>query len=149
VPKLVVLDEPTSALDVSVQATVLNLLNDLQRDKETTYLFISHDLRVVRYVADRIGVLYRGRLVETGSSEQVFRGPNHPYTKLLLAAASDETVPKAPAQLDVVAQDTETSGCAFASRCPVALPDCRKAQPPVRQAGDGHRIACWRDASDL
>ena len=78
VPKLVVLDEPTSALDVSVQATVLNLLNDLQRDKDTTYLFISHDLRVVRYMADRIGVLYRGRLVETGSSEQIFRGPQPP-----------------------------------------------------------------------
>ncbi|MER8428877.1 ABC transporter ATP-binding protein [Mesorhizobium caraganae] len=149
VPKLVVLDEPTSALDVSVQATVLNLLNDLQRDKDTTYLFISHDLRVVRYMADRIGVLYRGRLVETGSSEQIFRGPNHPYTKLLLAAASDETVPKAPAQLDLAAQAPETSGCAFAGRCPVALPDCRKTQPPVRQAGDGHLIACWRDASDL
>lgn len=149
VPKLVVLDEPTSALDVSVQATVLNLLNDLQRDKDTTYLFISHDLRVVRYMADRIGVLYRGRLVETGSSDQIFRGPNHPYTKLLLAASSDETVPKAPAQLDLAAQAPETSGCSFASRCPVALPDCRKARPPVRQAGDGHRIACWRDASDL
>ncbi|TIM22541.1 MAG: ABC transporter ATP-binding protein, partial [Mesorhizobium sp.] len=74
VPKVVVLDEPTSALDVSVQATVLNLLNDLQHDKDTTYLFISHDLRVVRYMADRIGVLYRGRLVETGTSDQIFRG---------------------------------------------------------------------------
>ncbi|ESY11280.1 ABC transporter ATP-binding protein [Mesorhizobium sp. C386A] len=149
VPKLVVLDEPTSALDVSVQATVLNLLNDLQRDKDTTYLFISHDLRVVRYMADRIGVLYRGRLVETGSSEQIFRGPNHPYTKLLLAASSDETAPRAPAQLHAAAHDAETSGCSFAARCPVALPDCRKAQPPVRQAGDGHLIACWRDASSL
>lgn len=149
VPKLVVLDEPTSALDVSVQATVLNLLNDLQRDKDTTYLFISHDLRVVRYMADRIGVLYRGRLVEAGSSEQIFRGPNHPYTKLLLAASSDETAPRAPAQLDVAAHDAETSGCSFAARCPVALPDCRKAQPPVRQAGDGHLIACWRDTGSL
>jgi oligopeptide/dipeptide ABC transporter ATP-binding protein len=149
VPKLVVLDEPTSALDVSVQATVLNLLNDLQRDKDTTYLFISHDLRVVRYMADRIGVLYRGRLVETGSSEQIFRGPNHPYTKLLLAASSDEMAPRAPAQLDLAAQASETSGCAFAGRCPVALPDCRKAQPPIRQAGDGHLIACWRDANGL
>ncbi|MER9597184.1 ATP-binding cassette domain-containing protein [Mesorhizobium sp. M0244] len=81
VPKIVVLDEPTSALDVSIQATVLNLLNDLQRDKDTTYLFISQDLRVVRYMADRISVLYRSRLDETGSSDQIFRGPNHPYTK--------------------------------------------------------------------
>ncbi|RUW99233.1 ABC transporter ATP-binding protein, partial [Mesorhizobium sp. M2A.F.Ca.ET.037.01.1.1] len=102
-PKVVVLDEPTSALDVSVQATVLNLLNDLQSDRNTTYLFISHDLRVVRYMADRIGVLYRGRLVETGASEQVFRGPNHPYTKQLLAASSDES-PAVSVQAEIAAE---------------------------------------------
>ncbi|TGT54033.1 ABC transporter ATP-binding protein [Mesorhizobium sp. M00.F.Ca.ET.170.01.1.1] len=147
-PKIVVLDEPTSALDVSVQATVLNLLNDLQRDNDTTYLFISHDLRVVRYMADRIGVLYRGRLVEAGSSEQIFRGPNHPYTKLLLSASLDDTTTaKAPAQLDL-AITPEMSGCSFAGRCPVALPDCGKAQPPTRQSGNGHRIACWRASSE-
>ncbi|WP_287349122.1 oligopeptide/dipeptide ABC transporter ATP-binding protein [Mesorhizobium sp.] len=147
-PKFVVLDEPTSALDVSVQATVLNLLNDLQHDKDAAYLFISHDLKVVRYMADRIGVLYRGRLVETGSSEQIFRGPNHPYTTLLLSASSDETVAKAPAQLDLGTQTPEMSGCSFAGRCPVALPKCTRAQPPIRQSGNGHRIACWRDASN-
>jgi oligopeptide/dipeptide ABC transporter ATP-binding protein len=143
VPKIVVLDEPTSALDVSVQATVLNLLNDLQRDKDTTYLFISHDLRVVRYMADRIGVLYRGRLVETGSSDQIFQGPNHPYTKLLLTASSNEAGPKLSAQVDTAA-DIPNIGCSFADRCPLVLPDCRKAEPPVRQAGAGHLIACWR-----
>ncbi|TIV25972.1 MAG: ABC transporter ATP-binding protein [Mesorhizobium sp.] len=142
-PKVVVLDEPTSALDVSVQATVLNLLNDLQRDRNTTYLFISHDLRVVRYMADRIGVLYRGRLVETGTSEQVFGGPNHPYTKLLLAASSDEA-PAASAQAEIAAEITSKSGCSFAGRCPLAQPGCLKAEPPATDAGDGHLIACWR-----
>ena len=142
-PKVVVLDEPTSALDVSVQATVLNLLNDLQRDKDTTYLFISHDLKVVRYMADRIGVLYRGRLVETGSSEQVFRGPNHPYTKLLLKASSDEARPiivQAAAAVDAASN----KGCAFADRCPLAAPACQEAEPASINLGDGHLIACWR-----
>ncbi|MEZ2328436.1 dipeptide ABC transporter ATP-binding protein [Mesorhizobium sp. RCC_202] len=142
-PKVVVLDEPTSALDVSVQATVLNLLNDLQRDKDTTYLFISHDLKVVRYMADRIGVLYRGRLVETGSSEQVFRGPNHPYTKLLLAASSDE-VPAIVVQTATPTETASNSGCAFADRCPLAAPACREAEPASIDLGDGHLIACWR-----
>ncbi|RVC56170.1 ABC transporter ATP-binding protein, partial [Mesorhizobium sp. M00.F.Ca.ET.038.03.1.1] len=139
----VVLDEPTSALDVSVQATVLNLLNDLQRDRNTTYLFISHDLRVVRYMADRIGVLYRGRLVETGTSEQVFRGPNHPYTKLLLAESSDDS-PAVSVQAEIAAEINSNSGCAFAGRCPLAQPGCLKAEPPATDAGDGHLIACWR-----
>ncbi|PBC09822.1 ABC transporter ATP-binding protein [Mesorhizobium sp. WSM3859] len=142
-PKVVVLDEPTSALDVSVQATVLNLLNDLQRDRNTTYLFISHDLRVVRYMADRIGVLYRGRLVETGTSEQVFRGPNHPYTKLLLAASSDEA-PAVSVQAEIAAETTSNSGCAFAGRCPLAQPGCREAEPSAADVGDGHLIACRR-----
>ncbi|WP_421915096.1 dipeptide ABC transporter ATP-binding protein [Mesorhizobium sp.] len=148
-PKVVVLDEPTSALDVSVQATVLNLLNDLQRDKNTTYVFISHDLRVIRYMADRIGVLYRGRLVEVGSSEQVFRGPNHPYTKLLLAASSNEAAQNVSVQAEFQAADVPHGGCSFADRCPLAVADCRTAQPPIRQAGRGHVIACWRQAEDL
>lgn len=147
VPKVVVLDEPTSALDVSVQATVLNLLNDLQRDKDTTYLFISHDLRVVRYMADRIGVLYRGRLVETGSSDQIFQGPNHPYTQLLLAASSDEAAPKLSAPVEIETTGIASKGCSFADRCPLVLPDCRKAEPPARQVAAGHRIACWRQGS--
>ncbi|RWC58654.1 ABC transporter ATP-binding protein [Mesorhizobium sp.] len=144
VPKVVVLDEPTSALDVSVQATVLNLLNDLQRDKDTTYLFISHDLRVVRYMADRIGVLYRGRLVETGSSDQIFRGPNHPYTALLLAASSEDAGPKTSAPVEIEAVGISNTGCSFADRCPLVLPYCRKAEPSATAVEAGHRIACWR-----
>ncbi|MFA6032190.1 MAG: ABC transporter ATP-binding protein [Myxococcota bacterium] len=141
-PRLVVLDEPTSALDVSVQATVLNLLNDLQREHDTAYLFISHDLRVVRYMADRIGVLYRGRLVETGSSDQIFAGPNHPYTEMLLAASANE----GPAAQTLVepAAEVGAGGCSFALRCPLAGADCRAAEPPSRQVEAGHFIACWR-----
>ncbi|MDX8466541.1 ABC transporter ATP-binding protein [Mesorhizobium sp. VK23B] len=142
-PKVVVLDEPTSALDVSVQATVLNLLNDLQREKDTTYLFISHDLRVVRYMADRIGVLYRGRLVETGSSEQVFRGPNHPYTKLLLAASSD-AAQAVSIQAGIAEVTYPAKGCCFADRCPLASPVCGEAEPAPTDMGEGHLIACWR-----
>lgn len=145
-PKVVVLDEPTSALDVSVQATVLNLLNDLQRDNGTTYLFISHDLRVVRYMADRIGVLYRGRLVETGLSEQVFRGPNHPYTKLLLAASSDDA-PATSVQAGV-ATEVPNSGCAFADRCPIADEGCRRAEPEIVELSPGHGVACYKRKYD-
>ncbi|AZO19345.1 ABC transporter ATP-binding protein [Mesorhizobium sp. M1E.F.Ca.ET.045.02.1.1] len=140
-PKVMVLDEPTSALDVSVQATVLNLLNDLQRDKDTTYLFISHDLKVVRYMADRIGVLYRGRLVETGSSEQVFRGPNHPYTSLLLAASSED---QASVVSILVEAASRPKGCCFADRCPLVEEACRTAEPPIKELGPGHTIACHK-----
>ncbi|MDX8481957.1 ABC transporter ATP-binding protein [Mesorhizobium sp. VK24D] len=140
-PKVVVLDEPTSALDVSVQATVLNLLNDLQRDKDTTYLFISHDLKVVRYMADRIGVLYRGRLVETGSSEQVLRGPNHPYTSLLLATSSEDQASVVSTQVEAA---SEPKGCCFADRCPLVEEACRTAEPPIKELGPGHAIACYK-----
>lgn len=148
-PRLVVLDEPTSALDVSVQATVLNLLNDLQKTKDTAYLFISHDLRVVRYMADRIGVLYRGRLVETGSSDQIFAGPNHPYTQMLLAASSNEGRTMAQAAIEAspdASLDNALAGCAFAGRCPLADDACRKAQPVAREVEAGHVIACWKRA---
>ncbi|TPL86231.1 ABC transporter ATP-binding protein [Mesorhizobium sp. B2-3-12] len=148
-PRLVVLDEPTSALDVSVQATVLNLLNDLQRSKQTAYLFISHDLRVVRYMADRIGVLYRGRLVETGTSDQIFAGPNHPYTQMLLAASSNEgqaaTIAEASPAIEA-GSDASLAGCAFAARCPLAAEACRNAEPVPREVEPGHVIACWKRA---
>nr|WP_245432482.1 ABC transporter ATP-binding protein [Mesorhizobium loti] len=146
-PKLVVLDEPTSALDVSVQATVLNLLNDLQRRDDTAYLFISHDLRVVRYMADRIGVLYRGRLVEEGSSEQIFAGPNHPYTQMLLAAGDTEPGLAEPARFASEIETQGGQGCAFAGRCPQAQPACMEAEPPGRTVAEGHTIHCWQRGS--
>lgn len=145
-PKLVVLDEPTSALDVSVQATVLNLLNDLQRRDDTAYLFISHDLRVVRYMADRIGVLYRGRLIEEGSSNQVFTGPNHPYTEMLLGASSGDTAPKRakPSPFASEVDSWSSQGCAFAARCREVQPACLEAEPPRRAIAEGHTISCWQ-----
>ncbi|MFE0013434.1 dipeptide ABC transporter ATP-binding protein [Mesorhizobium sp. NPDC059054] len=146
-PKLVVLDEPTSALDVSVQATVLNLLNDLQQRDETAYLFISHDLRVVRYMADRIGVLYRGHLVEEGSSDQIFAGPNHPYTEMLLAASSGDTDLAKPTSFASEIETQPSRGCAFAGRCPQAQPVCAEAEPPCRPVAGGHTIRCWQRGS--
>ncbi|TIT30440.1 MAG: ABC transporter ATP-binding protein, partial [Mesorhizobium sp.] len=128
---------------------VLNLLNDLQKTKDTAYLFISHDLRVVRYMADRIGVLYRGRLVETGSSDQIFAGPNHPYTQMLLAASSNEGRTMAQAAIDAgpdAGLDASFAGCAFAGRCPLAEDACRKAEPVAREVEAGHVIACWKGA---
>lgn len=139
-PGIVVLDEPTSALDVSVQATVLNLLNDLQRTRGTTYLLISHDLNVVRYMADRVGVLYRGHLVETGPAERVFRGPNHPYTRLLLTSEGDKCG---------AGSQVPHSGCVFAARCPVADARCWKDSPPARRDDADHMIRCWRELSEL
>jgi peptide/nickel transport system ATP-binding protein len=142
-PKIVVLDEPTSALDVSVQATVLNLLNDLQAGHGTAYLFISHDLKVVRYMADRIGVLYRGQLVETGAADRIFEGPNHPYTTSLLSSAL-----AAPILLEDPTVTVER-GCHYADRCPFVLPKCRDVPPPKRTDGDDHIISCWHDISEL
>lgn len=139
-PRLVVLDEPTSALDVSVQAAVLNLLNDLQRKRRTSYLLISHDLNVVRYMADHVGVLYRGHLVETGPAERVFQGPNHPYTRLLLTSAEC----KEPAGSPLARR-----GCVFADRCPIADARCQQESPPARRDDADHMILCWRERAEL
>lgn len=143
-PRIIVLDEPTSALDVSVQESVLNLLNDLQRENGTTYLFISHDLNVVRHMSDYVGVLYQGRLVEVGPTDSVFAGPNHPYTRLLLSSAFD--APARQPRSEAPAAATSLSGCVFVGRCPVAMPRCSDEAPPQRpetKSQDSHYIACW------
>ncbi|WP_207481092.1 dipeptide ABC transporter ATP-binding protein [Arenibaculum pallidiluteum] len=147
-PRLVLLDEPTSALDVSVQAAVLNLLRDLQRRSGAAYLFISHDLAVVRYMADRIAVLYQGELVEEGPAERVFAPPHHPYTEALIAAVPrlDGTSAAAGADEGGDAADGEgqarAAGCVFRRRCAAAGPRCAEP-PPWRDLGGGHRIRCW------
>jgi oligopeptide/dipeptide ABC transporter ATP-binding protein len=156
-PKLIVCDEPVSALDVSIQAQILNLLQGLQRDFDLTYLFISHDLGVVRHVSDRIAVMYLGRIVEVADADVLYDNPKHPYTAALLSA-----VPKGGAnggqsgrivlEGDVPSPVNPPSGCSFHPRCPKArlvagndsVPEvCRTDVPELRALGQDHRAACW------
>ncbi|MEY8838630.1 ABC transporter ATP-binding protein, partial [Cribrihabitans sp. XS_ASV171] len=143
-PRLIVCDEPTSALDVSVQAQVLNLMSDLKDELGLTYLFISHDLTVVRHMADRIGVLYLGQLVEEADPETLFETPRHPYTQMLLAAAPKldsfgET--KAVPQGEIPDPINPPPGCVFNPRCPFATDRCRSERPELRRMGET-RVAC-------
>ena len=153
-PRLVVCDEPVSALDVSVQAAVLNLLVDLQQEHDSSYLFISHDLSVVQYVADRIAIVYLGKVMEIGTTEQVFAPPHHPYTEALLSAVPipDPDVEQEQIRLvgSVPNPANPPSGCVFQTRCPRRLgPVCEQEAPPVRQAADGHYIACHIPLEEL
>jgi len=152
-PRIVVCDEPTSALDVSVQAAILNLLVDLQRDHRVSYLFISHDLGVVRYLADRIAVLYLGRLMEIGPAEAVFGGPRHPYTEALLSAVPSIDAPQEERirlQGEIPSAAQPPSGCVFHTRCPRYLGDlCREQEPPLHPAGMGHGIRCHIPVEEL
>jgi peptide/nickel transport system ATP-binding protein len=151
--KLVICDEPVSGLDVSVQATVLNLLQELQARWGTAYLFISHDLQVVQYLADRIIVLYRGHIVETGSTDQVFSGPNHPYTELLLSAIPqpDPDAPRLRLALrsEMQADTYNGHGCPFQGRCHRKIGEiCETEFPPLRTAGPGHVTLCHIPADE-
>jgi peptide/nickel transport system ATP-binding protein len=143
-PKLIVCDEPTSALDVSVQAQVLNLMSDLKDDLGLTYLFISHDLTVVRHMADRIGVLYLGRLVEEATPEELFATPRHPYTQMLLDAAPrmDHIGREVdPPKGEIPDPINPPPGCAFHPRCPLATDLCKQQRPELRYVGTT-RVAC-------
>ena len=143
-PRIIVCDEPTSALDVSVQSQVLNLMSDLREEFGLTYLFISHDLTVVRHMADKVGVLYLGRLVEEAPRDALFGDPKHPYTRMLFDAAP---------RMDAFGRDVEPpkgeipdaikppSGCAFHPRCPLAVARCGRERPEMRQLGQT-RVAC-------
>ncbi len=152
-PSVVVLDEPASALDVSVQATILNLLVDLQRENDIAYLFISHDLSVVRYLSDRIAVMYLGELIELGRAEEVMAPPHHPYTEVLLsanAAAIAAGRPRIRLSGPAPSLANPPSGCRFHTRCPRALGDlCRNEIPPVQMASDGHTYRCHIVPSEL
>ena len=147
-PKFIVLDEPTSALDVSVQAQILNLLKDLQRRLQLTYLFISHDLGVVKHISDRVAVMYLGRVVEISSAADLFDGrAQHPYTQALLSANPTVEI-QARKQRTVLSGGVPDAanpptGCHFHPRCPVAIDRCVQEMPALDDVGDGHKAACW------
>ena len=147
-PKLLVLDEPVSALDVSVRAEVMNLLIDLRKNLGLTYIFISHDLAMIRYISDVIAVMYLGKIVEFGTWEEIIENPVHPYTKALIAAMPDHSIIGDSAMLartlegEVPDPVNLPSGCSFHSRCVLAVPSCSIIAPTLRDISNGHLVAC-------
>jgi oligopeptide/dipeptide ABC transporter ATP-binding protein len=146
-PKLIVADEPVSALDVSVQAQVLNLMVDLQRQDNLTYVFISHDLSVVEYMSDRVAVMYLGRIVELGRRESIFRKPSHPYTQALIASSPvpdpNRRGEQKPIAGEIPSPLAPPPGCPFHPRCPIATDRCRAERPLLQPlAGTDHQVAC-------
>ncbi|MEH7302295.1 ABC transporter ATP-binding protein [Neobacillus drentensis] len=145
-PKLIIADEPVSALDVSVQSQVLNLLKDLQKEFDLTFLFIAHDLSVVKHMSDRIGVMYLGNMVEIADKDSLYAQPLHPYTQSLISAipSPDPRVKKERIILkgDVPSPINPPSGCPFHPRCPMAMEECSKSKPVLKEVKPSHRVAC-------
>jgi oligopeptide/dipeptide ABC transporter ATP-binding protein len=150
-PALIVCDEPVSALDVSIQAQIINLLIDLQKELGISYIFVAHDLAVVQHISDRVAVMYLGRLVEIGDGDRLFAQPLHPYTRALLSAVPRTSVSGRTERIvlkgDVPSPVSPPTGCHFHPRCAEATPRCREQAPMLRDVGGGYRVACWLHAA--
>ena len=145
-PRFLVLDEPVSALDVSIQAQIVNLLQDLQEQLKLTYLFIAHDLRVVEHISNRVAIMYLGKIVELASRDEIYSNPRHPYTRALLSAIPTIDAAGKPERVklpgEVPSAVNPPSGCSFHPRCPYAKDICRTVEPPLEQGRGGHAVAC-------
>ena len=148
-PRLILADEPVSALDVSIQAQILNLFKDVQKEMGLTYLFIAHDLAVIQYISDRIAVMYLGKIVEISDYKDLYANPLHPYTKALLSAAPipDPEIEAKRQRIiltgDVPAPDKQRPGCYFYDRCPKRMEHCKNTIPQLKDKGNGHQVACF------
>ncbi len=145
-PRFLVLDEPVSALDVSIQAQIINLLQDLQEQLKLTYLFIAHDLRVVEHISNRVAIMYLGKIVEIASRDDIYANPRHPYTRALLSAIPSVNASAKPERVklpgEVPSPVNPPSGCSFHPRCPYAKDICRTMEPPLERGHGGHAVAC-------
>jgi len=147
-PELIICDEPISALDVSIQAQVINLLKEFQEEKGGAYLFIAHDLSMVRYVSDEVGVMYLGQMVELCEADEIYRSPLHPYTRGLLGSIPianpklAKAKEKSSIKGDIPSPINPPDGCRFHTRCPYAKPECAKVAPQMKDVGGGHMVAC-------